>query len=173
MSNKTKVIIGIVVAVFVVVAGCKMALRSIGQNIAEKMIEDASGGKADVDMKNGSMTITTSEGTVTTGTGKVPDGWPTDVPVYAGATVQFSGMNNAGAGQGGMALVLTSKDDAETIVKYYKTTLQAGGWTVVNTMEAQGSTILLLTKDTKALSLSITGANGETSITMGVQDQAN
>jgi hypothetical protein len=172
MSTKTKAIIGIIVAIFVVIAGCKMALRSIGQNIAEKMIEDASGGKANMDVQNGSMTITTSEGTVTTGSGKVPESWPKDVPVYAGATVQFSGTNNAGTGQGGMALVLSSKEDPEVIVEYYKTTLKAGGWTVVNTMAAQGNTILLFTKGSKALSLSITGASGETSITMGVQDQA-
>ena len=168
MSSKTKIIIGVVIAAVVVVGGCNMLMRKAGELVTEKMIENASGGKAKVDAKDGSMTVTTSEGTVTTG-GNVPEGWPSDVPVYAGAAVQFSGANMQGA-EGGMALVLSSKDDASKVASYYKTELKAQGWTIGNTMEAQGNTVLLLTKGTKTLSLSIAGANGMTSITIGVQD---
>lgn len=172
MSSKTKVIIGIVVVVFIGVAGCKMALRNIGQNMAEKMIEDASGGKAKVDMKDGSMTVTTEEGTVTTG-GSVPDNWPKDVPAYAGAAVQFSGTNMGDAGEGAMGLVMTSEDNATSVVDFYKESLKSSGWTLKNTMAAQGNTVMLFTKDGRNLSLAIAEANGTTSITIGVQEGTN
>lgn len=171
MSSKTKIVIGLVIAAVLVIGGCNFAMRKAGEVITGKMIENATGGKAKVDTKDGSMTVTTSEGTMTT-SGKVPDGWPTDVPVYAGSTVQFSGSNNAASGETGLALVLSTTDDSAKVVDYYKTTLKAAGWTVGNTMEARGSTIMLLTKGTQALSLAIASTDRSTSITMGLQDKA-
>ncbi len=172
MVQKHKIIIGVVVVGVLLIGGCNMLARKAGEAMTEKMIEKATGGKAKVDMKDGSMTVTTDEGTVTTG-GSVPDNWPKDVPVYAGATVQFSGTNMGDAGEGAMGLVMTTEDDAAAVATFYKDSLKNGGWTLKNTMSAQGNTVMLFTKDSKNLSLAIAGSNGTTSITIGVQDGTN
>ena len=171
MSKTAKVVLGVIVVLLVLVGGCQMIARKAGEMITEKMIENASDGKAKVDVKDGSMTVTTSEGTFTTNGGKMPDGWPEDVPVYPGSSVQFSGTSAMEAG-GGMGLVLMSEDAPASVVTFYKTKLAAEGWATGTTMEGQGSTILIMTKGAKALSLTVTGAEGGTSITMGYQDKA-
>lgn len=172
MSKQGKLIVGIVVAIVVVSAGCNLILKNVSEQVVENAMERASGGKADVDMKNGSMTIKTEEGTMTTGN-KLPENWPTDIPMYAGATVQFGGAANGMAGDaGGMAVVMMSEDATADVAAYYKSSLAKDGWTVKSTMEAQGSTIYLAEKAGRTISVTVTGASGQTTITIGVQDAA-
>lgn len=170
MSKTSKLVLAAVVAAVVVIGGCNMLMKKAGEKLVEGMIESASDGKADVDMKgDGSMTITTDEGTMTTGN-SLPAGWPTDIPMAAGAAVQFSGAANGMMGADGMAVVMTSEDSTADVAAFYKTALASEGWTVKSTMEAQGSTIYLAEKAGRTISVTVTGASGKTTITIGVQD---
>ena len=147
-------------------------LAACGTNIAEKAmekaIEDETGGSADVDVRaDGSMEVTTEEGTFQTGN-SMPEDWPKDVPVYAGATVQFSGTASPENGQRGSAVVLVTADSATDVAAFYKETLKENGWTVQSTMEAQGTIIFSAEKDDRVFSFLTTTAEGMTTITMGV-----
>ena len=138
----------------------------------ERQIEQETGEDADVKMNaDGTMHITTEEGTFDAGTGKMPEDWPEDAPVYSDATVQFSGSTNPATGKPGAAAVLVTSDNAADVVAFYKTELAEQGWTISSTMEAEGTTILGATKGKRAFSLMVGSANGQTSITIGVGEE--
>lgn len=142
------------------------------ENAMERQIEQDTAGNADVDVKaDGSMEIQTDEGTATIGGGAMPSGWPEDVKAYAGATVTYSASMNAQTGEPGMAVVLMSTDDVATVAAYYKKELAAAGWTMGESMEASGTSILSGTKDDRVVSLMITGAEGQTAITIAISEE--
>ncbi|NOS68117.1 MAG: hypothetical protein HOO67_07220 [Candidatus Peribacteraceae bacterium] len=146
--------------------------RKAAENAMEQQIRQETGGDADVDMNaDGSMQVTTKDGTYNAGNNQLPEDWPTDAPIYAGAKIQFSGSANGTTGKPGSAAVLTTSDSAADVVTYYKAELAKQGWTISSTMEAQGTSIFGATKGTRALSLLIGSAEGQTSITIGIGEQ--
>lgn len=136
----------------------------------ENEIENETGAEADVDMNaDGSMKVTTKEGTYTTGSNTMPEDWPEDAPVFADATVQFSGSTNPVDGGPGVAAVLMTDASVETVMAFYTDELTKKGWTIVSTMQAQGTNVIGATKDDRVLSLMVgDSGNGQTSITIGV-----
>lgn len=97
-------------------AGCGKIKEKIAEKAAEKAIETASGG--DVKVSSGGVTIKDDQSgsTLHAGTGaKVPDDWPSSVPVYPGATVQAAMTTDKGK-----AVILQSKDPATKIADFYK-----------------------------------------------------
>ncbi len=141
-----------------------------GETIAEKMIEKATGGKADVDINGNEVSVKTKEGTFTTGN-KLPDDWPSDVPVYPGSTVTYSGSSNPQTGQSGVAAVFTSKDGGDKVVAYYKRELVSQGWTIDATQESGGYTIMSATKESRNLALTIVESDGTTTISIGLSQE--
>jgi hypothetical protein len=87
-SKKTWYIIGaVVIVLFIASCVSKTMGGFMGTKMMEKAIEDASGGKADVDLNSdGTMNVKTSEGSITTGK-SVPAGWPEDVAIYPDAII--------------------------------------------------------------------------------------
>lgn len=150
---------------FVTLAGCG---QSIGEKMTEKMIESQMGENADIDLKNGSVRVTTDEGTFDMGGAKLPDDWPTDAPVYAGAKITYSASMNPVTGKAGKAVMFTTTDTAAKVLAYYKGALADEGWVTSSMMEGQGTSIITATKDDRVLSLMITTSGGETSVTLGV-----
>lgn len=155
-----------------VLAACSCALLltacgSPADRAAERAIENASGGDADVDVQGGTTRVTTSEGTVTVGEQELPADWPTDVPAYPGSTIQAAGTVN---GQGKGALFQTSDASAD-VVAYYKTQLAAGGWTM-DTVAAMGSiSVLSASKEGRTVAIQIAASEGQTIITVGLDEK--
>lgn len=136
----------------------------------ERAIEEETGENAEVDVRtDGSVKVETEDGTFQTGN-TLPADWPTDVPVYAGATVQYSASVTE-TGQPGSAAVLMTTDSAAQVASYYKKALKENGWTVESTIEAQGTTIFSATKDDRVVSFMSASAQGATTITLGVTKQ--
>ena len=156
------------VASFAALSACG---KPVAQQAVENAIEQQTGGQASVSMNGDTMQVTTSEGTFTAGQTTLPADWPTDVPAYAGATVQYSASVNPATGQAGSMVMLMSSDSPATVAAFYKTQLAANGWAISGTMESAGTTIMGATKGDRAVSLSIGGADGQTSITIGVGKQ--
>lgn len=171
MTTKIRMTLGVLLLLLLIVGGCSILYRKAGELVTRKAMERLSGGEITVDPDEGTTTLKTSKGTLTTGGSHPPEHWPDDIPVYAGSTIQFSGSDDGSEGGVGMALLLTSDDDPSTITAFYTTRLKASGWTLGNTMKAGGSTVLLMTKDTKAVSITVTSAEGTTSIAIGVQNR--
>ena len=139
------------------------------ENAMERQIEKETAGDADVDVKaDGSMEIKTDDGTATIDGGAMPSDWPEDVKTYAGATVTYSASVNEQTGEPGMAVVLMSTDDVATVAAFYKKELAAAGWTMGESMEASGTSILSGTKDDRVVSLMITGAEGQSASTIAI-----
>ncbi len=154
---------------------CTLALLAgcSSQTAVETSMEQAIGNNADVQMNtDGTTQIQTDEGTYTTGQ-TLPADWPADAPTYANAQILYSASVNATTGQPGAMVMMMTTDTAETVMDFYKTSMASNGWTVSGTMEAGGSTVMTATKDTRAMSLAVSSADGQTSITIGIEQQGN
>lgn len=149
-------------------------LTACGQNAAERAIEPAieeDAGDTQVDIQNdGAMHVETDEGTAMIGGGNLPDGWPEDIEVYAGAELAYSASINPQTGEPGMAIVMMTEDDVAAVSAYYKQALSSGGWTTGDAMEGGGTSILTATKGNQVASFMITEADGQTAITIGINE---
>ena len=160
---------------FALVSACALLTACFGrtstENAAEKMLED-SGHSADVQMNaDGTMKITTDEGTATTSNEMPPD-WPEDVPEYPGAMVVFSGSANPADGSAGTAVVMSTTDTAAQVEAFYQAQLEGNGWTLSGTMDGGGTKIMSATKaPSRTVSVMIVGgADGKTNVTVGIED---
>jgi len=163
--TKQKWFVPAAVVVGLVVVGSLM--RSSGEYAAERALERAVGGDADIDYDDGGVTVKTDEGEWSTG-GEMPKDWPADVPVYAGAKVLSSASSNPATGAAGVYVALRSSDAASRVADFYKQELAAKGWTIVGTATVNEGTYLTAKKDGRALSLAV-GSDGEgTTISIGV-----
>ncbi len=146
------------------------------ENVAEEMMENAieeeTGGDADVNFGNdGTMRVETDEGTFEAGGNRVPSDWPSDAPVYPGAKVTYSAMMNPQTGEPGAALMLSTEDSEEDVEAFYTAQIATDGWKVEGTMRSGGMTVITAKKEGRVLSLMITAANGQTSITIGLGEE--
>ncbi|MBP7114201.1 MAG: hypothetical protein KBA40_01975 [Candidatus Peribacteraceae bacterium] len=169
MSKKHWIIVGVVVLVLVIVSALQAMSGMVGRKVVENAMERASNGTADVDMNaDGTMKITTKDGEFQTGN-SIPEEWPKDIAVYAGASITYSAMTNPLDNKAGMALVLLTDDTAAEVKTFYETTLKANGWTITNTMQGGGTVIMTAEKDDRKLSLAIAESQDHTGITIGVE----
>lgn len=111
------------------------------------------------------VTMTTPEGTMTATSGpdaKVPDNFPKDIPLYAGATLASS----TSMPQMNMAMVqLSSTDSVENVSAFYKKEMPAKGWTELSTM-SDGANMHMLnySKDGLMAMISVASEEGKTVI---------
>lgn len=165
MNKKTLVIVGVVVVL--VVAGA--ASRFLGKSAAERAIEAATGEDADVDVNGNDVTVKTDQGTWST-SDKLPADFPSDVPIYPGATVQGS-VASAGQDNTGHYAGLETTDALDDVIAWYKKEVKAGGWTVATDAMVNGSLILSATKDSRGLSVTVTKEGDKVVIGLVVANQ--
>lgn len=132
-------------AVLLLAPTCKKLAEQASEKIAEKAIEQSSGGKAkvDLDSKDGSMKVTSNDGKTETQWGKgasLPEGWPTWLGQYPGSTVQM-GNRQADTDKLSLSATLMSTDAPDKIVKFYedKATAQGMKSTMKMSMPDNGS----------------------------------
>jgi hypothetical protein len=102
----------------VLATGCDKIKEKIAEKAAEKAVETATGG--DVKISSGGVTVKDDKtgASAQLGTGaKVPDDWPSNVPVYPG-TVQASM-----AGENGKTVIVQTKDTPAKVSDFYKAKL--------------------------------------------------
>lgn len=102
--------------------GCSKIQEKITEKVAEKAAEKAveaqTGGKVDIDSNNGSMKIKDEKtgAVVEWGTqAKLPDGWPSDVPIYPGAAIRGSL-----SVKDGMSVNLETTDSVDKVSSFYE-----------------------------------------------------
>lgn len=116
-----------------VAAGC----QSIADKAAETAVEKATGVK--VDTKGEKVTISTDEGEATISSdAKLPDDFPSDVPIYDDAKIGTAMTNEV---QGGKSYLvgMESDDDAAEVFDWYKKAFEDEGWKITSTMEVGDS----------------------------------
>jgi hypothetical protein len=107
---RSPLIVAAVAALVVCASGCRKA------KVEEK---DTS---SQVRMDGGDITLSSSGGTVGLG-GKLPDDFPKDVPVYPGANIIMA--TRSSTGKPAWSLTMTSGDDTEHVMAFYRTGLKA------------------------------------------------
>lgn len=105
---------------------------------------------------------------------KVPDGFPSDFPIYGGAKVT-SGYKGSQGGQEGFVVVWETGDDVQKVTDFYKEKLSSGSWTTSGEFTSNGSTSLTVTNPAAKLAgaLSIGEADGKTSISVFLGDDSS
>ncbi len=119
MSRLFKVVLVAVFALALVVSvtGCDMLIR--------KGVEEATGVK--VDENDGTTTLETPEGKASTTEGKLPDGFPSDVPIYQPSTIK-SGVAVEAKGKKQFMVGLQSSDAQKAVYDWYKSEIAKAGW---------------------------------------------
>jgi hypothetical protein len=150
-----------------------IGIRGSGERAMEDALERATGGDADVDYDgDGNVRVRTEEGEWSTG-GELPKDWPSDVAIYGGATVLYSASADPATGERGFYAALQSTDAAAEVAAWYQQRIAADGWTVASTTNVNGATYLGAEKDGRTLAVSVTPAEGGSSIMLGVAEEKN
>jgi len=166
MKRMTTWIVALAIA-GAVQTGCGKKASEI---VAEKAVETAmkaNGQEADVTIKNDAMTVTTKDGTSSFGEGaKVPDNWPSDVPVYSGLKV-LAGVATPQA----FTVSGTTPDALDKISAYYKDQAEKNGWTKETEMTQDKLTMLSYKKEKRSLSVIVSTDGPEQSISITVGNE--
>jgi hypothetical protein len=157
-------------------AGCnpfqsaqERAMNSIVDTAIERSVKSQTGEDVDVNIKDGAMNVTGENGAnFAMGENlKLPDNFPLDIPVYTSVTIKGSSVDSA---RGSLFLIMTSKDDVDDIVAWYKDQANAKGWTQKSSLEmSEGNYIVTFQnkdKATFAVTVSRAEDSNETSITV-------
>ncbi|MDY0339589.1 MAG: hypothetical protein RBS17_00045 [Coriobacteriia bacterium] len=152
----------LIAALALTVAGCSAVEDKIGEEVGEGIAGAIVGG--DVDVDDGSVTISGEDGDVTVSDGgnEIPDGFPGDFPVYDDADLDSTSSITSGEGTT-FYLTLTSGDEPEAVYDWFKAEFEAGGWSIVNDMNMN-------TGDGMTAIISVEKGDVEGSVTMDSAD---
>lgn len=193
-QNMNRMAVIMCLAAGVVLAGCgKKAEDKLSEKLTEKLLEkslsrdgvkadvdlsgetmsftttDAEGKQAHVQLNNEEMTITGEDGQTTfraAGAGKMPEDFPADVYVPAGASVVSSLATPAG-----INLALKTSAAAKDVAAQYAAEMKTQGWTSQSSMDMGDMTMLAFAKDNRTANVIVQSADGTTSINLTVATQ--
>lgn len=120
----------------------KLFAKKIAVGVLQTAIEKQTGVKTNLqDVENGKMTFTDSKtgAKVDIGTGKVPDNFPKDFPLYTGAKVVSAMSGNQSGSSNGFWLTMSTTDSVDKVAAFYKSKFASGGWVVGTTYTAGGT----------------------------------
>lgn len=156
MSKNTKIILGVV--------GVVVVLLAIRWSVQSRMPAGVKTGL----MGDKTYTMKSADGgtTVTSG-GSVPSDFPSDVPVYGNSTV-ISSASAVNAGGMGHVLNLETSSSVDSVIDFYKKELAAKGWTVMSNY-ASGETKMLVVKKGEVVAMvSAINVDGKTQVVLSV-----
>lgn len=134
--------------------------------------------------KDAGVSVNTNTGTVsvskdgnTTQVGesvKLPDGFPSAMPVYSGAKLSAASKTNGSD----YSISATTNDSVDKVVNYYKTQLASNGWTIDSSSDSSDATgkgtLIVASTATLNGSVGIYGGSGSaTTIVINVYPKSN
>lgn len=170
--TKKLFIISLMFCSALLLSACQSASDKISQKagelVAEKALEQATGGKADVDINNGGVAVKTDKGSIQTGEKiSLPEGFPTDVYVFEG-DIKASFVNNDPKGY--TVTIETNKTVAE-IKSAYEKKIAEDGWKKTGVMDFGETVSIAGEKDNRTLSIMVSsGSDGKNSIVLSVSE---
>jgi hypothetical protein len=172
-KSKTKlIIIGVVILVLLVVAQSFFS----PEKMAERAIEDATGGAYDVDVNpdgSSSMKVTGEDGSQVeisgAGKGTLPADWPSSVPLTDDAAIDYAGtITSDGEGTSFNATFTTGMSLTE-VTAFYAEAFNKDGWSVVANLNMGESVSISATQgDNNSAAAYMTTADGKTQVTLSV-----
>jgi hypothetical protein len=155
------------VAAAVLVCGCPKKPKpeeGAANTMGDKLVGAFSGGQVKMDSSDGTTKITTSDGTTAiTTSGKLPDNFPKDVPVYKGASVV-----NSVQGEDALGVTLQTTDSVQAIADFYKREMAKRGWQEEAAVNIQGNTMLSYVLGDRTCNVVINDAGNVRVITIGL-----
>lgn len=147
-SHVRRIMIVVLPALLLFGAGCS----SLSQNVAEKALETASGGKVKVDTNNGEVAIKGSDGSVVMGGGDSrPESAPDDMPSLAGAK-NFTWFGLSGGGTFAYEL---PGNDYKKVCKEQIDLLLGAGWQKSDSYEMDVEKVMTKSMVKPGFSLSV------------------
>ena len=120
---------------------------------------------------DGSATYSNDEGSVTVGANSYPDNWPGDAPRYGNGQIQYSASSNQQTGENGSMISLTTSDNPQKVVDFYKSELASKGWKIEQTATVGQMFIISATKGTMTFSVQVVGTDDkQTTVTIGISN---
>ncbi len=162
-SSNTKLIIIIVVVAAVLVilgGGAYYANQYFAEKTAEEIIEQATGGKVDIEEGGDEATVETDEGKITIGQNDVPDSFPSDITVYSGAKVTTSADTDEG-----VTVILETSDSSSKVFEFYKKDLAGNNWTKTIVSSEEDSSVIQAEKGSKQVIIMTGPSSEDTSVT--------
>ena len=145
----------VLLALVLTTTGCSKIKEKLAEKAAEKAIETATGAEeVDLNGSSGGVTVKDAKGgVVKVGTNaKLPDDWPSSVPVYPGSTVVASFSANDGK-----MVHLETKDSVDEVTKFYKDKLS--GFTKEAELDLGGNRTIAYKKGKEKIGISIARQN--------------
>lgn len=136
--------------------GCKSPEQMIAEKITEKAVEDATGGKVDLNFQNDGYTLETEQGTITAEQ-KLPANFPKYIPIYPGSRVATATTVNESA----MYVSFETPDSVKTLYEWYKNAMK--DWTLTSEANFGPTAGLFMEKGAEKVNISITADEGKTS----------
>ena len=153
--KQTPTIVAAAACAALLFTSCGAVAEKAGEKATEKMIEEQSGGKVDIDTDDdGSVEIKTEEGTASFGTGDVPEEWPEILELPDDLEIQSATTLDGSDGRI-VSIVGTTAETPEALLARYKEALAA--WDISGESTSTGG------------GTSLTGAqwdNGEARVTL-------
>jgi hypothetical protein len=137
----------------------KFFAKRVGIGLLQGAIEGKTGIKTNLqDLEKGKMTFTdTKTGSkVDIGTGKIPDTFPKDFPIYPGAKVTSVMSGSEKGKNNGFWVTLSTADSLDKVASYYTGKLSANGWETTANYSAGGTSTQTVTKGDLSGSLAVT-----------------
>jgi hypothetical protein len=154
-------------------AACRKSREREAEEMAEKIIESQSGGRAEVDLSDGKVTITTreqgKEGTMEISGGKgttLPGDFPKDLPLYPGATV----VSYVSMGPGTQQAHFTSRETMAAVQKFYARKLPGEGWQIIQELKMPNAYTIIGQKGKRQASVIIAQDGSGSGITLGLTE---
>lgn len=145
--------------------GCGKASDKVSEKIAEKSIEQAGGGKVDIDSDGDGVTIKNDDGEYSTGSAKkLPDNWPSDIlPVPDG--FEIGNVTNIKTGSGESIMVTVTGDgDVGELIDSYADGFKSNGLEVALQSTTGDGGMVMGTKD--ATSYQVTASVDDDGVTV-------
>ena len=165
MMKKPMILCLVLLTVLFFMAGCG---KSPEERAIEKLVQKGTGGKVNVDMSQGKVTVKDGNTTVTSGGNvQVPSSFPKDVPVYPNTQI----LNSMTAGDI-VHLTLISKEGIEKIVTSYKDQMTKQGWKETASFTMGTTVTLSYDKDTRHATVAVSKMDkGESGIQLQVSQK--
>jgi hypothetical protein len=145
------------------VSGCGL----IAGRVVKSGVESATGVK--VDESGGDVTVTGEDGSSMTSSsdGTLPDGFPTDVPVYKPGKITAGIVSDSSTGKGYM-VGLETADAAGDVFAWYESEVPGAGWKVTTTMKTDDDGLISAEKGDQALTVAVTAGGGGSATTISI-----
>lgn len=151
----------VVLGVLLSVAGGWLA-KKVGLSFLQSAIEKNTGVKTSLsDIEKGKLSFTDEKtgSKVDIGSGKIPDSFPKDFPIYPGAKVTSVLSGSEKGKNNGFWVTLSTADSLDKVETYYKTNLTKNGWSETSSYSTGDTTTQTVTKGDLSGSVAITRAS--------------